>query len=239
MDHSLKTINEMKHSRRVNTEKSKICIERGKRIKLLRMLVEMTRKDIDERYNLSQHTVHAWEKGTNCLTEKNADRLVEIFSREGLDITTDWLMHGTNPLFTKNEIGKNKDLQDALSIKGDIKILNEINYFRENNLNSVSVMVADEALLPVFCVGDYVGGVYVTNHMIQDLVGEFCIISTDDGQIYIRKIFNHQKCDSYMIGTTNPMYSINEPAHFVCNIQAAAKISRHWRLGSVTKSKEY
>ena len=71
---------------------------------MARALVEMTRKDLEERYNISQHTLHAWEKGTNCITDKNAARLVDIFSKEGLAINTDWLLHGTDLQFSKHHI---------------------------------------------------------------------------------------------------------------------------------------
>ncbi len=224
--------------RRIDAAKQKLSTERGKRVKLARMLVELTRKDIDERYSISQHTIHAWEKGTNCLTEKNAERLVEVFSREGLAITKDWLLYGTDlQLSTSVEPkGKNKELQDALNITGDFKILNEVNFFLENNNNSISAMITDEALLPIFCVGDYVGGINVDSAYVPNLVGEFCIITDSEGRILIKKVFSHHKNNSFLIGNINPLFNAGEPAHFVCDIHSAAKITRHWRLGRAVVS---
>jgi signal recognition particle subunit SRP54 len=56
-------------------------------------------------------------------------------------------------------------------MRSDIKVLEEIDYFKNNNLNSVGAMVSDDGLLPIFDVGDYVGGISVSGKNIKDLVG--------------------------------------------------------------------
>ena len=94
-------------------------------------------------------------------------------------------------------------------------------------------MITDDSLLPIFCIGDYVGGINVKNELIRDLVGEFCIIAAEDGQMFVKKIFNHQNDNMFMIGSINPLVNNQEPPYFICNIQSAAKISRHWRLGNL------
>lgn len=215
--------------------KRKLALERGRRVKLARNLSNLTRKDMFQRYGINPNTIHAWEKGANCLTEKNACKLFEAFRQEGLSITKEWLLYGEDPSFghgpTLDE--KNQELQDILNIRRDLKIFNEVNYFRQNNANSISTMITDEALSPLFCRGDYVGGVYLSRQDLKMLVGEFCIILTEDKQILTRKIFNYQAEDIFIIGGINPFAKLNGPDCIPCRIQAAAQITRHWHLGKM------
>lgn len=212
--------------------KRKLAVERGRRVKLARNLSNLTRKDMLERYNINPNTIHAWERGINCLTEKNALKLFEVFRQEGLSITQEWLLYGEDPSFalTSKLDNKNQELQDILHIRRDLKIFDEIDYFRQNNINSISVMISDDALAPIFCVGDYVGGIRLSNKDLTALVGEFCIVFTEDEQILTRKIFSHQEKNTFMVGSINPFAKLNGPDCVSCDIRLAAQITRHWYL---------
>lgn len=215
--------------------KKKAAIERGKRVKLARNLINLTRKDMSERYGINPNTIHAWEQGTNCLTEKNAIKLFEAFQKEGLYITKEWLLYGEDPSLantTKLE-NKNQTLQDILAIRGDLKFFDEINYFRQNNTNAISVMISDDALSPLFNAGDYVGGIYLSTKAWKELVGEFCIILTEDEQVVTRKIFSYQEKNTFLVGGINPFAKLSTPDYFSCSIKSVAQITRHWYFGKM------
>jgi len=217
--------------------KSKLSLERGKRIKIARNLANLTRKELFEKYDLNPNTVRSWEQGANLLTDKKADALVSVFNQEGINITTEWLLYGEDPGFV-NKSGladKNQDLKDVLNIRGDLKIVEEVNYFLDNNLNSISSMITDNSLFPLFCVGDYVGGIKVSGKTLLELVGEFAIITTDDERVLVKKIFTHKEKNNFLVGNINPYANSNEPNHFTCTIRSAAKITRHWHLGMASK----
>ena len=220
--------------------KRKLALERGKRVKLIRTLANLTRKEMFEKYSINPNTTHAWEKGTNLLTEKKAINLVEVFNQEGIAVTKEWLLYGENPesINKSNLDDKTQDLKDIIHIKGDLKILDEVNYFRHNNLNSVSAMISDEALFPLFCVGDYVGGVNTIGKSLNELVGEFCIITTKDGRVLIKKILSYKGKNDFLVGGINPFANLNDPHYFTCTIQSAATITRHWCLGMISKRPE-
>jgi DNA-binding transcriptional regulator YiaG len=229
------SINSFHSSTHPNSDKSakrKVALERGKRVKLARSLVNLTRKDMLEKYNINPNTINAWEQGTNCLTEKNAFKLFEAFQQEGLLITTEWLLYGENPNLSNTFTleNKNKTLQDILNIRGDLKILDEINYFRQNNINSTSVMISDDALFPIFCAGDYVGGINLPNKNWEELIGQFCIILTEDEQVLTRKIFDYRSKNVFMVGSINPFSRLKGADCFSCKIRSVAQITRHWYL---------
>lgn len=218
----------------IKKEKNKTAIEVGKRIKLARQLANITRKEMTVLHAINSNTLQAWEKGVNRLTEENALRLVEIFRKSGLVLTVEWLLLGVDPSITipTNRKHINQDFKDVLSIRGDLKVLEEINYFLNQNLQSISLLVTDNAIAPIFNVGDYVGGINLFSSDIDDLVGEFCIITTDDQKTLLRKIIKNCGKGNFIIGTTNPFANLNEPDHMICNLSSAAKITRHWKIGT-------
>ena len=217
------------------TFKEKLALARGKRVKLTRTLANLTRKELFKKHKVNPNTIRAWEEGSNLLTEPKAINLVKIFNQEGIDITLEWLLYGEDlNLTNKPKLdNKNQSLKDIINICGDLKIFDEINYFKQNNLNSISSIVDDESLFPAFCAGDYVGGINSVGKRINELVGEFCIITTTEEKTFIKKIFNHKEENFFLIGGINPFYKSNELYCFTCEILSAAKITRHWRTGMI------
>lgn len=221
-----------------NSTKIKLALDRGKRLKLARNISRLTRKNMCDRYGINPNTIHAWEKGINCLSEKNAQNLINIFSQEGLNITLEWLLYGNPSSLLSNELKfvynndeSNADLKNILAVDGELKFFEEIEYFRKNNANAVAVLISDDALSPIFSVGDYVGGLFLVNKNLNTLIGEFCIIALQDGTTLTRKIFKQTDQTSFCIGGINPFTKLPEPGFFNCEISSAAKITRHWLIG--------
>ncbi len=217
--------------------KKKTALERGKRIKLARHLANLTRKDMLEHYGINPNTLHAWEKGTNGLTEENAQKLFDAFQAKGLSISKEWLLYGEDPRSSLSSAPQTQTqaMTDVLSIRGDLKIFEEIDYFRHNNPHAISAMVGDEALLPLFYAGDYVGGIQLFGKELKSLTGAFCIITTENKDVLIRKIFKHQQGNVFTVGAINPVAQLTGPDYFECAIRAAAPITRHWFLGGMLR----
>jgi transcriptional regulator with XRE-family HTH domain len=215
--------------------KKKLALDRGKRVKLARTLTNLTRKELFEKYNINPNTIRSWEEGANLLTEPKAINLVKIFNQEGIAINLEWLLYGQDLGFCSKPSldDKNQTLKDIVNIRGDLKIIDEINYFKHNNLNAISAMIPDESLFPVFCPGDFVGGIKVMGKNLNELVGTFCIIVTQDEQTIIKKIFAHKEQNFFLVGGVNPFTKTNDLHHFTCLITAAAKITRHWHVGVI------
>ena len=214
-----------------NQDKKDIAIKRGKRLAIARKLANLTRKNIKDKYNIAPSTVQAWEKGVNYLNEDKADILIKLLNKEGLNITKKWLLYGeekTLSLKTQNDL--EPDLRDILNIQGDLKIFEEIKYFKRINANSISIMISDDSLIPLFSEGDYVGGINFFGKKILSLVGKCCIITLGDNNIVVKKIFDHHKGDLFTIGNINPLTTSIKQPFTTCKIHSAAEISRHWLI---------
>lgn len=215
--------------------KKKISLERGRRLKTARNLVNLTRKDIELHYNINPNTLQAWEEGKNCLPDNKAEIFVDLFTKEGLKVSVDWLLHGSASGIMEATTSKTEStqrFQEILSISGDLKFYEEINYFCYHNPNSVSLMISDYSLSPVFNTGDYVGGINVLEKDLASLIGEFCIITAPDNAMLARKIIKWLENKVYMVGAINPYANLKGPGFFPFEIKNAAKITRHWLVGN-------
>ena len=66
----------------------------GRRVKMTRTLAGLSRKDLEDKYGISMHTLQSWELGRNPLTDKAASKLVEIFHSTGVSCSMQWLLEG-------------------------------------------------------------------------------------------------------------------------------------------------
>lgn len=209
-----------------------LAIARGKRLKLCRVLAELTRKKLYRDYDLNPNTIASIESGANLLTEKRAKQLVEIFNKEGVPISLEWLLQGVGDYLLSALTPENKKqpLETSLDINEALSFFDEIKYFNDTKRPTVVSMITDDALAPIFNMGDYVGGIKKQNlKEIQTLVGEFCILLTDKNQIIVAKIFNYDKeKNRFTVGSINPLATTTMPNYFECRITEAAKITRHW-----------
>lgn len=134
----------------LSDNKRHLAIERGKRVKVARTLASVTRKALMERYDLNVNTLQAWEGGINCLTEKGAKKLVDAFQKEGLIITAEWLLHGdAEPQPREESLAVN----DYFSLGDDMRLLQEIEFFKKLNPQGISTLVTDDTLDPLFFPG--------------------------------------------------------------------------------------
>src|SRR5579872_3813028 len=71
-------------------------ISRGKRLKRLRKMVDLSRHQIEQKYQISENTQRSWEEGKHTgLTEQGARRILIAMRDEGLRCSIGWLLHGT------------------------------------------------------------------------------------------------------------------------------------------------
>lgn len=220
--------------------KKKLALEVGKRVKLARLMANLNRKQMEAKYNINRHTLVSWEKGANFLTETKARELIDIFSKEQVKITLEWLLYGNDSTYNATSLNQNNQhltnvstIQRSLESSEEMNYLEEMNYFCNTNPQSITTKITDNCLSPIFNKGDYVGGIKIFDQNLIKLVGTFSIITLEDQQIVARKIFKHHKDNSFTIGSINPLAESQDQIYTVCNIQNAAQITRHWLYGNV------
>lgn len=71
-------------------------LSRGKRLKSLRKMADLSRHQIEQKYQISENTQRSWEEGKYTgLTEQGARRILIALRNEGLRCGIGWLLHGT------------------------------------------------------------------------------------------------------------------------------------------------
>lgn len=208
----------------------------GERLKYVREgLLKMSRAQIHDAYGLSPDTLAAWENGKNQLTEKGIDRCIKIYSDQNVIISKEWILtgHGLSPKFSfdLNRYFKNITTEgNAEKLDDQILIAKEIEYFLSLSNNSTTCLISNEDMLPMYSVGDYVGGRFRFKDDLNDCVGKDCIIKTVDNAMFVRRVSKSQQKDRYNLACLNPAWSGNpEPVIFDVAVECAAPIVWHRR----------
>ena len=80
--------------------------ERGRRLKLLRSMTGLPRKALEQKYHISASTIQSWEDAkAGGLTEKGAKRVIQVFHKEGIQCSLNWLLHGLGHAGSRVELG--------------------------------------------------------------------------------------------------------------------------------------
>ena len=133
----------------------KTLLTSGERLRRARILAGIsTRREFEERHDISANTLQGWEQGKNPLSEKGARRVAQALKEEGLICTIDWLIHGTGmpprPYEMVNaglsdNISGNPSLAD-MNLKEEEDNYQEIQLFRQKNTNAIVLTDADNAM---------------------------------------------------------------------------------------------
>jgi len=162
---------------------------KGQRLQHLRNLADLSRQEFCDKYTFNRRTLKSWELGDYKGIPKNsAVKVLAAYFQEGIQCELQWLMHGTN---------------QPPSINQEKQIAKELEIFKQNNANSVVLLVNDNSMEPYFFPGDYVAGIKREENDIEALVGSDCIIETTDKQILLRHLEAGSKKYHYNISCAN------------------------------------
>jgi hypothetical protein len=167
--------------------------KRAERLKAARSFAGYgNRKDFCSQFNIPYDTLDAWERGKNPLTLKGAKRIVDVLKSAGVYCSEEWLMEGQGisprPLEEVNS-SITINFSDSLTLfEKNINLATEISTFTTLNKNSIVTIVKDEAMLPFYKKGDYVGGVRLKGDDLSKAINKRCIVEFLDGQITVRHL---------------------------------------------------
>jgi transcriptional regulator with XRE-family HTH domain len=223
----------------VNAEKSEIndpqstSIARGKRLKTLRKMSDLSRERMEEKYSVSANTIQSWEAAkAGGLTRKGAERIITAFHHEGISCTIEWLLYGVGapPMLRTAErhiIHETAGLYTALP--EDKAIIEELQTFRTLNKTAVDIIIADNGMSPHFKPGDYVAGKRRTGNDIERYVGQNCIVEISTNEILLRRIQHRNHQGLYTLGCINPDTSVRLPTLYEQKLISAAPVIWHRR----------
>lgn len=195
----------------------------AKRVRYLRTLAGLSRKQLEEKYNLNYHTLQSWELGRNEITRKSAQLLCTVFREAGLFCSEEWLIYGFGALPTPY-----KDTSQETEINKNIDVLKIVDYYANNINNAVTVFLSESYFEPLYSCGSYVGGIMCYGKEIENIIGSVCIVGLQDGSVLVRKV---------LCGDIKRTYSLfyncikSGPSHKNINLTFAAKITFMIKMG--------
>lgn len=208
-------------------------VHAGRRLKMTRTLAGLSRKDLEDKYGISMHTLQSWELGRNPLTDKAASKLVEIFHSTGVSCSMQWLLEGAgkSPTLLESEFTPYPPLDQDIAplLEKENTLQKEIDFFRTNNPNAIVIMVSDDTMEPRYAEGDFVGGTqYIIPQKINECVGHDCIIETSEGTFFRRLM---KRKNGYALVCLNAQTEAEDPVVFAKHILAATPIIWHrWKF---------
>jgi len=205
--------------------------ERGERVKRLRNLANLSRKEFcDILPDVNGHTLKGWEIGRyGGLTRKGAEKVLKVVATKGVSCSIDWLLYGIGAgptVFVDYE-------KDAFPVASpnkpnpseeNRKIAEELALFKQHYKNVIDFIVADDAMLPAYAIGDYIAGIKVFGEEIALLVGRDCIVHTKKGQLLFRRIHSVTKDGKYNLICLNTATQSTEPVLYEVEISSAAAV---------------
>jgi hypothetical protein len=188
--------------------------ERGNRVRYMRIeLLHVSRNALVKKYTdlLSMSAIQNWEDGRyGGLTEKGAKKLIEVFARENIDCSLQWLLYGIGSApvnfsgiarFSLNSADIITDKQPPVT--DEEAIHKELRFFKAIHVDTMDAIVRDDALSPILTIGDYVAGIRWTGKEINQAIGQLCIIQTYDGLFLTRKLEASPQPGYYKLVCTN------------------------------------
>jgi transcriptional regulator with XRE-family HTH domain len=218
---------------------------RAKRIKRLRNLANLSRKEIADKYQLNINTLKGWELARHGgLTEKGAKTILHILENEGVKCTLNWILYGVGEgpaIFEKpNHLAstdKSDEIQKSKLSEEEKQIINELLLFRQHNEHAIEFIVPDDSMHPYFEKGDYVAGIRRYGKDIANVVGLNCIIQTKSGAMLLRNLRAGNNNEFYTLLCLNLQTSLKEAIMHNVDLVSAAPVIWQRRRDYITIEK--
>ena len=198
---------------------------RAERLRKIRNLANLSRKELCRTDELKLNTYKGWELGRfGGLPVDGAERVIKRVAEENVICSLDWLLHakGREPYLLPTGEGN-------LDANTTSLILKEIMLFQNSYPEAIYTEIKDDALMPGFMPGDYVAGVRQYGKNIRQAANQPCIIQLVDGEILVRHLKMAQDSTHFYLMTTNIASIIT--GHVITNTELvfAAPVIRHYK----------
>ena len=156
----------------------------GQRLKYARQLTTLSAIDFSKTHNIAYNTLIAWEYDRRNLSQSKATYLISCLNTHRVFCSEDWLLSGAGHPPSVNSNTPNSTLEEMQPT--ELSLFSEIDYFKKCNPNALTVVIQDDAMLPFFEIGDYVGGVPFE---VEQYNGSFCIVK-DGSETRVRRLYS-------------------------------------------------
>tara|TARA_Y100000991_G_C21927430_1_gene329301 strand:- start:59 stop:685 length:627 start_codon:yes stop_codon:yes gene_type:complete len=157
------------------------------RLKKLRKMTQLSRKDFCDKYNMSSGTLQNWETARfGGLTEKGARLIITFLKQENIICSFEWLMFqaGQPPKLTHTS---HPPSQNKPAPQGS-DIIHEINYFYKLHATSFHTVIQDDSMEPVFKKGWTVCGEKYDRSVWYKVTHQDCIVQLTNRDPIVRHV---------------------------------------------------
>lgn len=208
------------------------AIARGRRLETLRKMTGLTRKNFEKKYNVSASTIQSWEAAkAGGLTDRGAQRVIQIFRQEQISCTLDWLLYGIGN--SPQQMGHHTSSvheqaeNTAQPVVEEKTITQELLVFRALHQKPIDLVVCDDGMEPYYKKGDYVAGKRRYQEEITYLVGKNCIVVTSNNEVLLRRIKKSVRNGFYDLICVNPNTNVYAPVIYEQQLICAAPVIWH------------
>ena len=211
----------------INTE------AKAKRLKSARALTGLSRRQIEQLYNISENTFRLWENPSSIgkgLSEKGAARVADMLKKAGIICTIEWLLYGAgdgpkaHSDILNNVVTPLENIFNVPEVKwSDEIILEEIEAFRRLNPDPIAIRVNDDSMEPYLQQGDYVAGNRKYGHDMEKYVGLICIIETADCTQICRRL-DKDKNNTFILSCLNHNTRVDQPVVYGVKCHSVAQV---------------
>jgi transcriptional regulator with XRE-family HTH domain len=215
------------------TQSTKGLSSPGERLRYIRAMLRVSRSYLQEKYEIPEVTLKAWENGTNNITSTGIKRCIEAYKQEGLIVSEDWILEGVGLDPTSQlTVGRYFSIptQKDLPVEDDeIAMIRDANEFKEKYSNAVVMLVSNDEMRPFFKPGNYVGGKMRFGNAIEAGINKDCIVYLKNAAQYFRRLVKNPK-GGYNLACLNPDINTEEPVLFNVEIEGVAPVIWHrWK----------
>jgi len=181
------------------------------RLRFIRVLANLTRDEIEEKYSIPETTLRKWETARIPLTDKGINRCLTMYKNEGVVATKSWILQGIGPRpYLSVEFGEKDKLNDTI-----------LNHFKNTYNNCVLFKVTDELMLPRYGINDTViGDIYIGD--IEKLHNCDCIVLLENDDLLLRR-FLYIEENTFALMCTNSIKT-NKPVLYNVSIKYIAPV---------------
>lgn len=200
----------------------------GERLKKLRTMTGATRKELHDKFNINSNSLQAWEVNRNPLSIKTAKKICNVFLGLGVICSEEWLLQGAGsaPIFI-DSLTTNTESSASENLVEEEKIMKESSLFKSHYSDAKVIIVTDEAMMPIYEIGDHVGGFIYKKEEIKLASGQNSIITTEDNEVFFRKFIYLPDRSTYVLSAINPLDKSTVPLIYRDNIKSVAPVIWH------------
>ena len=204
---------------------------RAERLRRIRNLANLSRKDICDSNEININTYKGWELARfGGLPVDGAEKVVKRIAQSGVICSTEWLLYGKKPQPTLVSDVISYSGEEGTEITGCNLIQSEFSIYQDTIKNAVLVEVEDDGLLPDYQIGDFLAGEKRFNDDIALTIDQVCIVETTDGKKFVRYVKQGRAKDLYTLICTNYHTTMNTIIVENITLLYSATISRHYKI---------